>query len=165
MKHSLSIQKQKMNNFPTLQNHIASCEDWTHDPWFTRPVLYHWAKEALLTRCQISNFFKHATLDVNKLFVYHLIFFDNLSLPDDNSALKHFVTEITIVFCCQLWRGCVASICWFCKQGILCNQSEATIFLSQSQSSVADSQTWKQRCRWIECQTSKTMLGILHFGS
>ena len=27
---------------------IASCEDWTHDPWFTRPVLYHWAKEAFL---------------------------------------------------------------------------------------------------------------------
>ena len=26
----------------------ASCEDWTHDPWFTRPVLCHWAKEALL---------------------------------------------------------------------------------------------------------------------
>ena len=26
---------------------LASCEDWTHDPWFTRPVLYHWAKEAL----------------------------------------------------------------------------------------------------------------------
>lgn len=24
----------------------ASCEDWTHDPWFTRPVLCHWAKEA-----------------------------------------------------------------------------------------------------------------------
>ena len=47
-KHLLSIQKQKMNNFPTLQNHIASCEDWTHDPWFTRPVLCHWAKEALL---------------------------------------------------------------------------------------------------------------------
>ena len=29
----------------TMQN--ASCEDWTHDPWFTRPVLCHWAKEAL----------------------------------------------------------------------------------------------------------------------
>ena len=27
----------------------ASCEDWTHDPWFTRPVLYHWAKEARST--------------------------------------------------------------------------------------------------------------------
>ena len=27
---------------------IASCEDWTHDPWFTRPVLCHWAKEAIL---------------------------------------------------------------------------------------------------------------------
>ena len=25
---------------------VASCEVWTHDPWFTRPVLYHWAKEA-----------------------------------------------------------------------------------------------------------------------
>ena len=24
----------------------ASWEDWTPDPWFTRPVLYHWAKEA-----------------------------------------------------------------------------------------------------------------------
>lgn len=24
----------------------ASCEVWTHDPWFTRPVLCHWAKEA-----------------------------------------------------------------------------------------------------------------------
>jgi hypothetical protein len=24
----------------------ASYGDWTHDPWFTRPVLYHWAKEA-----------------------------------------------------------------------------------------------------------------------
>ena len=31
--------------FPT-----ASCEDWTHDPWFTRPVLYHWAKEAHISR-------------------------------------------------------------------------------------------------------------------
>jgi hypothetical protein len=28
------------------KKNIASCEDWTHDPWFTRPVLYHWAKEA-----------------------------------------------------------------------------------------------------------------------
>ena len=27
----------------------ASCEDWTHDSWFTRPVLYHWAKEAVIT--------------------------------------------------------------------------------------------------------------------
>ena len=27
---------------------FASCEVWTHDPWFTRPVLYHWAKEALV---------------------------------------------------------------------------------------------------------------------
>ena len=24
----------------------APCEVWTHDPWFTRPVLYHWAKGA-----------------------------------------------------------------------------------------------------------------------
>ena len=24
----------------------ASSEVWTHDPWFTRPVLYHWAIEA-----------------------------------------------------------------------------------------------------------------------
>ena len=49
---------------------FASCEVWTHDPWFTRPVLYHWAKEALLTRCQISNFFKYATLHVkNRLFI------------------------------------------------------------------------------------------------
>ena len=28
------------------KNHNASCEVWTHDPWFTRPVLCHWAKEA-----------------------------------------------------------------------------------------------------------------------
>ena len=25
---------------------FASTEDWTQDPWFTRPVLYHWATEA-----------------------------------------------------------------------------------------------------------------------
>ena len=25
----------------------ASCGDWTHDPWFTRPVLYHWATQAI----------------------------------------------------------------------------------------------------------------------
>ncbi len=24
----------------------ASSESWTHDPWFTRPVLCHWAIEA-----------------------------------------------------------------------------------------------------------------------
>ena len=24
----------------------ASSEIWTHDPWFTRPVLCHWAIEA-----------------------------------------------------------------------------------------------------------------------
>ena len=28
---------------------IASCGVWTHDPQFTRLVLYHWAKEALTT--------------------------------------------------------------------------------------------------------------------
>ena len=27
----------------------ASREDWTLDPWFTRPVLYHWAIEANYT--------------------------------------------------------------------------------------------------------------------
>ena len=27
----------------------ASSEVWTHDPWFTRPVLCHWAIEALLS--------------------------------------------------------------------------------------------------------------------
>ena len=26
----------------------APCEIWTHDPWFTRPVLCHWAKGAAL---------------------------------------------------------------------------------------------------------------------
>lgn len=29
-----------------VKKKAASCEVWTHDPWFTRPVLYHWAKEA-----------------------------------------------------------------------------------------------------------------------
>ena len=28
----------------------ASREDWTLDPWFTRPVLYHWAIEADYTK-------------------------------------------------------------------------------------------------------------------
>ena len=32
----------------------ASCEDWTHDPWFTRPVLYHWAKEAAILQGKIN---------------------------------------------------------------------------------------------------------------
>ena len=27
-------------------SHDASYEDWTHDRWFTRPALYHWAKGA-----------------------------------------------------------------------------------------------------------------------
>ena len=36
---------------PNYRTIPASCEDWTHDPWLsdgqdTRPVLYHWAKEA-----------------------------------------------------------------------------------------------------------------------
>ena len=36
---------------PNYHTIPASCEDWTHDPWLsdgqhTRPVLYHWAKEA-----------------------------------------------------------------------------------------------------------------------
>ena len=31
-----------------VQSSYASCEVWTHDPWFTRPVLYHWAKEATI---------------------------------------------------------------------------------------------------------------------
>lgn len=34
------------------KNVIASCEDWTHDPWFTRPVLCHWAKEAVALMVQ-----------------------------------------------------------------------------------------------------------------
>ena len=29
----------------------ASSEDWTHDPWFTRPVLCHWAIEADCNMC------------------------------------------------------------------------------------------------------------------
>ena len=33
---------------------VASCEDWTHDPWFTRPELCHWAKDAPLSICWIS---------------------------------------------------------------------------------------------------------------
>ena len=33
---------------------FASCEDWTHDPWFTRPVLYHWAKEAVTRNVAIN---------------------------------------------------------------------------------------------------------------
>ncbi len=31
-----------------IKKYFASCEVWTHDPWFTRPVLYHWAIEALI---------------------------------------------------------------------------------------------------------------------
>ncbi len=29
-----------------LKNFQSPSGDWTHDPWFTRPVLYHWAMEA-----------------------------------------------------------------------------------------------------------------------
>ena len=36
------------SSFFKWQN-IASCGVWTHDPQFTRLVLYHWAKEALTT--------------------------------------------------------------------------------------------------------------------
>ena len=36
---------------------IASCEVWTHDPWFTRPVLCHWAIEATLSTIDISKLF------------------------------------------------------------------------------------------------------------
>ena len=36
---------------------IAPCEVWTHDPWFTRPVLYHWAKGAVVL-CISGNFLK-----------------------------------------------------------------------------------------------------------
>ena len=28
------------------KKYTASSESWTHDPWFTRPVLCHWAIEA-----------------------------------------------------------------------------------------------------------------------
>jgi hypothetical protein len=46
---------------------LASCEVWTHDPWFTRPVLYHWAKEAtdsvaILTACNTCGRFLAQTL-------------------------------------------------------------------------------------------------------
>ena len=30
---------------------FASNEDWTHDLWFTRPTLYHWAIEAFYVLC------------------------------------------------------------------------------------------------------------------
>ena len=35
----------------------ASREDWTLDPWFTRPVLCHWAIEATLSTIDISKLF------------------------------------------------------------------------------------------------------------
>ena len=40
----------------------ASREDWTLDPWFTRPVLCHWAIEATLS-----------TIDISKLLIIFLI--------------------------------------------------------------------------------------------
>ncbi len=55
---NMHLQKKKYTYSHKKENHeielklhwdkrvCASCEVWTHDPWFTRPVLYHWAKEA-----------------------------------------------------------------------------------------------------------------------
>ena len=40
------------------KKHTASSESWTHDPWFTRPVLCHWAIEAdLIMHANLSKDF------------------------------------------------------------------------------------------------------------
>ena len=46
-----------IENLPLKWNKNASREDWTLDPWFTRPVLYHWAKGAVVL-CISGNFLK-----------------------------------------------------------------------------------------------------------
>ena len=37
----------------------ASSESWTHDPWFTRPVLCHWAIEADIGQLKLLKFLKN----------------------------------------------------------------------------------------------------------
>ncbi len=43
--NSLTVSKQNIL-FWIKKIELAPSEVWTHDPWFTRPVLYHWAIEA-----------------------------------------------------------------------------------------------------------------------
>ena len=49
---------------------IASTEDWTQDPWFTRPVLYHWATEASGSSRPIKNDLKRSK-PVTKDCIFH----------------------------------------------------------------------------------------------
>ena len=49
----------------------ASDGDWTHDPWFTRPVLYHWATQAV---SQLEKEFVNRTNKINFFVAFWPIF-------------------------------------------------------------------------------------------
>ena len=68
------FQIQLPNFFSSLNNEemIASSEVWTHNPWFTRPVLYHWAIEAsdrLLIFCEQSNEYQNDEEKIGRLYL------------------------------------------------------------------------------------------------
>ena len=54
----------QQNIFQSIKFLFASNEDWTHDLWFTRPTLCHWAIEAFLSagvkECCIILVFRHS---------------------------------------------------------------------------------------------------------
>ncbi len=52
------------------KTNCASWEDWTPDPWFTRPVLYHWAKEADVTIVTITNIYFKVGISLGTTFTY-----------------------------------------------------------------------------------------------
>ena len=57
-----------------LQKSFASNEDWTHDLWFTRPTLCHWAIEAY-NRCLWRQVFRTADFTFYLLFDFWCYFF------------------------------------------------------------------------------------------
>ena len=50
---------------------VASSEDWTFDPWFTRPMLYHWAKEALLSSKR--SHWKNLIPELYKIYIWNYL--------------------------------------------------------------------------------------------
>ena len=53
---------------------LASSEVWTHDPWFTRPVLCHWAIEADMMKQRKSANMNHTCVAFEFILISEQVF-------------------------------------------------------------------------------------------
>ena len=76
----------------------ASREDWTLDPWFTRPVLCHWAIEATLSTIDISKLFFN-NINNNLYLVCH----DSTNFVQSTNVHPNWFFILSLLLCWEFW--------------------------------------------------------------